>query len=96
MQMDSGWPVCAVTFIDDSACCVMNPSLPGQCGRIFRCDEMMDMPEGYVCMGNEAAAAVNGILHVGLSSKKGDRPVLWRDGLSDTLDVNGFITSVSR
>ena len=54
------------------------------------------MPEGYVCMGNGAVAAVNGILHVGLSSKKGDRPVLWRDGLSDTLDVNGFITSVSR
>lgn len=96
VHMDSGWSVTAVTFIDDGACCVMNPSSPGQCGRVFRCDEMMDMPEGYVCMGNGAVAAVNGILHVGLSSKKGDRPVLWRDGLSDTLDVNGFITSVSR
>jgi hypothetical protein len=55
---------------------------------------MYTMPGGYSCMGNEAIAMVNGILHVGLSSTTGERPVLWKDGQLDTLKINGYISGI--
>jgi hypothetical protein len=38
---------------------------------------------------------IDGILTVGLSSLSGERPVVWRDGRTEELDVNGYICNVS-
>lgn len=74
--------------------CVVNPSDAGASGKIYRCGELYTMPQGYVCMSADCIDMVNGILHVGLSSFDGSRPLLWRDGLVDTLKINGFISGI--
>jgi hypothetical protein len=40
-------------------------------------------------------AVINGIMHVGMSSLTGERPLLWRDGQIDTLSLNGYISHIS-
>ena len=52
------------------------------------------MPEGYAVMGKECLKMIDGILHVGLSSRKGCKPVLWKDGDVDTLNINGYISAI--
>ena len=74
--------------------CVLNPKNSNSSGIIYRCGEKMEMPKGYTCIGSHNIAMVNGILHVGLSSLNGERPLLWRDGILDTLSVNGYISGL--
>jgi len=80
---------------DDGVFCVVNPERKDRSGTIYRNGEVYKMPEGYVVMGNGSIAMINGLLHVGMSSLTGDRPLLWKDGAVDTLQVNGYITNVS-
>ena len=81
-------------LLDNGLCCAANPSLSGGKGSIYRCGDLYEMPEGYSCMGQNVVTMVGGILHVGLSSTEGDRPILWKDGQTDTLRINGYISSV--
>lgn len=74
--------------------CVLNPKDSKSSGLIYRCGEKIDMPKGYSCIGAHSIAMVNGILNVGLSSLNGERPLLWRDGILDTLSVNGYISGL--
>jgi hypothetical protein len=37
----------------------------------------------------------DGILTVGLSSLIGEKPLLWKDGRMETLDVNGYICTIT-
>ena len=53
------------------------------------------MPWDYAVMGTSCSAVVNGILHIGLSSLKGEQPMMWKDGDLEPLDVCGYIASVS-
>ena len=53
-----------------------------------------DMPEGYSVIGAGSIRVIDGILHVGLSSLNGRKPVVWKDGQIDSLNVNGFISSI--
>ena len=53
------------------------------------------LPAGYVTIGKNPAALVNGILTIGLSSTMGGFPAIWREGEEQTLKINGFISSVS-
>ena len=46
-------------------------------------------------MGSNTVMFADGILQAGLSSKSCGKPVIWRDGQSDTLDYNGYVTSVT-
>lgn len=78
----------------DGVFCVVNPLDDKSSGKIYCAGETYEMPKGYVCMGTGAMSVVNGILNVGLSSLNGGRPVLWKDGQSDTLNVNGYIANV--
>lgn len=91
----NGMTVTTLYAEDGGVCCVLNPVLPGGQGMIFRNGEPYCVYPGYVAVGCHSAAMVGGILHVGLSSKKGEKPVIWKDGIVDTLDVNGFISSVT-
>ena len=53
------------------------------------------MPAGYAAMGNSPVAMMDGILHVGLSSLNEGRPVIWKDGKTEELDINGMICTLS-
>ena len=53
------------------------------------------MYAGYVSIGSNTAVAVDGIMYAGLSSRSGGRPMIWKDGGVNYLDINGFISTVS-
>lgn len=75
-------------------CCVLNPVDAKSPGMIYRCGELYQMPQGYSCMGIQSLAMVNGILNVGLSSQKGDNPLLWKDGQLEQVPINGYISQI--
>ena len=77
----------------DGICCALNPALYG--GVIYRAGEAYSMPEGYTVMGAGCGAVANGMYYVGLSSLNGGVPEIWCDGKIETLDVCGYISSVS-
>ena len=74
--------------------CVLNPPSPSSAGMIYRAGETYEMPQGYACIGSHSIAVVGGIMHVGLSSQTGGRPLLWKDGQTVSLNMNGYISSV--
>lgn len=78
-------------------CCAVNPpsSSSESGGIIYRSGEEFVMPEGYAVMGSSCAAVKGGMLHIGLSSQNGGQPMLWTDGQTEQLDINGYIASVS-
>lgn len=77
----------------DGICCAFNPA--SLRGIIYRGGEEFFMPWGYTVMGTSCGAVVNGIFHVGLSSQEGERPIIWKDGETEPLDICGYIASVS-
>ena len=77
----------------DGICCAFNPAALR--GVIYRAGEEYFMPWDYAVMGTACGAVVNGILHIGLSSVEGGQPMIWKDGKLDTLDICGYIASVS-
>ena len=79
---------------DDGVCCTVNPS-PSSPGLIYRCGELHEMPKDYSCIGDKSICMVNGILHVGLSSRTMEGPIVWKDGETETLKINGYIASIS-
>ena len=89
-----GMTVSSLNTDGGGVCCMLNPASASDKGVIYRNGESYQAGPGYVAMGSSSFAMVGGILHAGLSSKIGEKPVLWKDGIVDTLNVNGFITSV--
>lgn len=79
---------------NDGLCCVVNPQHKGSSGLIYRSGEIYTMPEGYVCMNNCCMSMINGMLHVGLSSPEGGKPLVWKDGQVDSLEINGYISGL--
>lgn len=86
--------ISSLTADGDGVCCAMNPSRSGKSGKIYRSGELTDMPEEYSVIGAGSIKVIDGILHVGLSSLNGRKPVVWKDGQIDSLNVNGFISSI--
>lgn len=87
--------ISSLTSSENGVCCLVNPTGASGRGMIFRNGNEFDMPAGYASMGVCNAAMVNGILHAGLSSFDKKKPILWKDGAIDTLDVHGFISGLS-
>lgn len=92
---NNGMTISSWCLQGDGVFCVLNPDYPFAKGKIYRCGEAFELPLGYVSMSGNSTAVIDGILHAGLSSVSLERPVIWKDGILDTLNVNGFITSVS-
>ncbi len=90
----AGQTVFSMLISGDRPCCILNPS-KSNTGFIYKCGETFYMPQGYVALGSHPAAISGGILHVGLSSRIGDHPLIWRDGESTPLKINGFISALS-
>lgn len=74
---------------------VMNPLSSDSNGLIMAGSEVSTMPEGYRCIGRCPVAMDEQEMFVGLSSTKKGRPLLWRGGIVDTLDINGYISTVN-
>ena len=92
---DDGMTVASVCMNGDGVCCVLNGSSEKLKGVIYRCGETFHMPPGYASVGSSPAAMADGILHVGLSSLSGGKPVVWKDGAVNQLDINGFISTIT-
>jgi hypothetical protein len=92
---DDGMTASSCCISGDGICCTFNPKSSSDSGRVYRFGDMMQLPSGYAVMGEECAAVARGILHIGLSSLEGGKPAIWQDGDVRTLDVNGFVASVS-
>ena len=74
--------------------CVLNPPSPSSSGVIYRAGETYEMPQGYACIGSQSIAVAGGIMYVGLSSQTGESPLLWKDGQTVSINVNGYISSL--
>lgn len=90
----SGMTVSGLCSWDDGVCCVLNNGASGR-GIIFRCGDTFSVPDGYTMMGDNPIDMVNGILTIGLSSLSGGKPIIWKDGETQKLDINGPICTLS-
>lgn len=91
----AGMSMSAIYSSDGGVNCVLNPLSRDDAGMIYRNGEVYEMPEGYYSMSGTTVASVNGILHVGLSSSSGQSPILWKEGQTEMVAINGFISSLS-
>lgn len=80
---------------DEGVACVLNARSTSSAGAIFRMGESYALPLGLSSQGSAPIDMADGILTVGLSSVNGSKPVLWKDGEMEELDVNGYICTVS-
>lgn len=78
-----------------SVFCVLNSPSLTICGQIYLNGDIVSAPFNYTSMSSRTAVMADGILYVGLSSKPGARPQIWKDGVLEKLDYNGYICSVT-
>jgi hypothetical protein len=95
IEFDDGMTMSSVCVCGDGICCAVNPSVSMSPGYIYRFGDFQRMPEGYTVIGKACTAVARGMLHVGLSSADEGRPMIWKDGEIQLLDINGFVASVS-
>lgn len=95
MMFDPGYTVSSMCTWQSGLCCLLSSSAAGAPAKIFRFGDMAEVPCGYIPAGNSPLAVVNGILNVGLSSVSGGKPIVWKDGSVQELDINGYISSVA-
>jgi len=95
MLFETGQSVSAVCATADDICCVLNPDQDNPAGLIFKSGRTYTMPDGYSCMGNSPSAVHDGNLYVGLTSSKGSNPLIWKDGTTQALRLNGPLCSLT-
>lgn len=95
---DDGWNMyrigrtLACVHVDEGRCnAVINPS-DGRDGIIFSGRTASFIPQGYSVFSKECMTRRDTVLYVGLSSAAGVPPVIWRNGVLDTLRINGPLT----
>ena len=91
----SGMSLASVCVEGDALCCMINRYALTSHGKIYRCGEVFDAPADYYSAGDGAVSMTCGMLHIGLSSLKGEKPQIWKDGFLEEIKANGFISSVS-
>ena len=90
-----GYIVASMCGWDDALGCVLNSPLQGSGGIIYRGGESWAIPDGYMSMGGQTVAVIDGMFHVGLTSKTGDGVAVWVDNEMKPLKINGFISHMS-
>lgn len=93
-KFSPGFSVSAICASDDGICCIINSNSSSGGGTIFRCGERFNLPIGYTSMGKNPMAMTDGVLYIGLTSLKGGKPILWKDGEMEELDLNGMICTL--
>ena len=86
--------ITSLTVDGSGICCTVNPSRKASAGIIYRSEEPFGMPENYSVISASCIKVIDGMLHVGLSSLVGEKPLVWKDGQIDSLNINGFISSI--
>lgn len=95
MLFPEGMTTSGTCTLNEGICCVLNADRQDYGGLIFRCGDTFDIPSGYCATGSDPIAMRNGILHVGLSSMTGGKPMIWKDGNTQTLNINGPLCTLS-
>lgn len=90
-----GLTMSSVNCSGGSVFCVLNSPSSSICGQIYLNGTIVSTPFNYTSMSSRTAVMADGILHVGLSSKTGAKPQIWKDGKLEKLDYNGYICSVT-
>ena len=90
-----GYALASACRSEDSVSCALNPPESSQLGIIYRFGEQIPMPQGYISMGGESMALVDGMLYVGLTSVVGENAAVWVDKEMKPLKINGFISCIS-
>lgn len=79
----------AAVYADDSGYgAVINPK-GIQDGTLFSGSKAYLIPSGYSAYSRDCMVRKKGVMHAGLTSVEGGFPVVWREGVLDTLKVNG-------
>ena len=92
-MFSSGMTVASICSWEDGISCVLK-NQKTDTWAIYRCGELFNMPQDYAVMGSSSMAVVDGILHIGMTSKLGENALIWKDGQVDTLKINGYISGV--
>ena len=95
MRFETGQSISSSCSGNGDICCVLNPTADNQEGIIFKNGHFYQMPEDFICTGNNPIAVHEGILHIGLTSLSDQRPILWQDGQTTRLKLNGPICTLS-
>ncbi len=95
LSFDDGFVASSSCLSGDGINFTFNPVDLSGYGMIYRNGDELPMPAGYSVMGPRCAAVAGGILHIGLSFLEGGRPMIWKDGQTELLDISGYIASVS-
>ena len=95
MLFNTGVTISGICTWDKGIYCILNSGNGHGGGTIFRCGETMNAPAGYTMMGNNPICVTDGILRIGLSSLTGGKPIIWKDGITLELDVNGYICTLT-
>ena len=95
---DGRWKMYSIGSTLSAACmkeglyaAVTNPS-ESSYGYIYRGDTGHFLPDDYAVSGSDSMTIKDSVLYVGLSPLKGKNPMIWRDGVLDTLRLDGYIT----
>ena len=96
LRFEADRPISYLHYKEGKVCCVLNPDAGEECGGLMYDGEALhQMPKGYFCTGTSPVAIHEGEMYVALSSRCGERPVIWHDGQMDTLRMNGYVCSIS-
>ena len=91
----TGLTMSSINCSGGSVFCVLNSPSSSICGQVYLNGTIVSTPFNYISMSSRTAVMADGILHVGLSSKSGAKPQIWKDGKLEKLDYNGYICSVT-
>ena len=86
--------ISALTTDGEDVFFVMNPFGRKTGGFIYRYGELLDIPQGYTVISDNCVGIVDGTLYVGMSSQDGCKPIVWKDGIVDSLDINGYVSAI--
>jgi hypothetical protein len=95
MRFETGRSIAGICSTEKDICCILNPDGVNTAGTIFMNGKTWDMPDGYTCTGNNPLAISDGNLYIGLTSMTDSNPVLWKNGETVNLKLNGPVCSLS-
>lgn len=95
MLFETGQSISGVCSSDHDICCILNPDADNHVGIIFKSGKTWEMPEGYHFRGNNPMIVADGDLLIGLTSINEEKPLVWKNGQTTVLKLNGPICNLS-
>lgn len=95
MLFETGQSIAGVCSSDQDICCILNPDADNHVGTIFKSGKTWEMPEGYYFRGNNPMIVADGDLHIGLTSINEEKALVWKNGQTTVLKLNGPICNLS-